>query len=106
MARFTHRLYLLLKRILFAISFVSGAASALSQPGVEAKPIDRVTELRQRLLDMDRRVGIAKGSSNAPTQRGKQGDSRDTEQHAQGPNWPNYWANWPNWNNWGNWTNY
>jgi Ni/Co efflux regulator RcnB len=107
-AQFMHRLRLLLKRILVAIPFVSGAASAPthSQPGIKTKPIDRVAELRQRLLDMDRRASVSQEPSNAHAQGDKQGNSRDAEQHAQGSNWPNYWADWPNWGNWGNWSNY
>jgi len=61
-----------------------------------AKPIDRVTEIRSRLLEADRSV-----PAPDDVERGRLGDA--PSRFAQyWRNWPNYWSNWPNWPNWRN----
>jgi len=63
---------------------------AKAPPGGEEPAIDRVDEIREKLLRNDRLEG-------------KRLEHRDgRQQMVQWYNWPN----WPNWGNWGNWPNW
>ena len=80
------------RRWLVVLALLPAAAGANAL--LAAPPIDRVDDIRARLL----------AASAAPA---------DTDEAPLGPlaawmNWPNWgkWANWNNWNNWGNWGNW
>jgi hypothetical protein len=96
-ARFDRGL-VLLRRSLFALAACIGLSPLGTQASsAEASPIDRVAEIRERLLQMDEDRGRDVADAGA---------SGRGERLAQWFNWPNLWANWPNWNNWGNWGNW
>ncbi len=68
------------------LAWVGGEAAA-STPPADRPAIERLDEIRQKLLDQDG------------------GPGADGERQAQWYNWPN-WGNWNNWPNWGNWLNW
>lgn len=84
----------LLRRVLLWISLLGmGASSAAVAPAQETKPIDRVVEIRTRLLAVQEKNMQDEDGATKPALI------------AQWPNWGN-WPNWSNWNNWGNWRNW
>ena len=91
----------LFARILLVLPFVSQGAMAATPPAHPERAIDRVAEIRQRLLEREG-SGDATGSSPAASPE----TSDRYAQWGNWRNWPNYWANWPNWGNWGNWRDF
>lgn len=84
------------RRVLFGLSVLwVGQAGALDQP-VGGLPIDRLAEIRAKLLDHDATLDEAAAHEVVSP------DSR-RERFAQWLNFPNYWNNWGNWGNWRNW---
>ena len=87
------------RHLVLALVTLAGFPSFTPATPGDARPIDRVTEIRSRLLEADRSV--------APEALGPDGLRDAPARLAQyWRNWPNYWANWPNWPNWPNWGNW
>jgi hypothetical protein len=81
-----------LQKVLAVVALFFGTAP-LGGVGPTRRPIDSVSEIRERLLQSDSL------SSEAPpgTTEGRV---------AQWPNWRNFWPDWPNWRDWANWPNW
>jgi hypothetical protein len=81
-------------RVVAGLLALCGVKTAWAAPRAP-EPIDRVTEIRERLLEHDERRAFG--------QTGDRGSDPDPTRVAQWINWPNYWRDWPNWGNWPNW---
>ena len=94
-ASFIQWLAAALRRAGLAMVFLPGVASAIEHK--DTSPIDRVVEIRNRLLAAD------DASSS--------GSCEEAPKLFAWGNWPNWndwsdWSNWPNWNDWPNWPNW
>ncbi len=83
----------MLRWLLMALPLIGSISPALARVAQLDHPaIERVDEIRQKLLELDR--------SSDPFR------NEQTAQWFNFPNWPN-WGNWGNWPNWGNfWRNW
>lgn len=81
------RLKARLRRLAVVLLVPAGAVHAT----IPVEPIDRIDDIRARLLDQ--------------AEQWCQGDDGSHAQWFNFPNWPNWnnWNNWRNWQNWGNW---
>jgi hypothetical protein len=88
------------RRLVLVLVTLAGFPPFVPAAPADAKPIDRVAQIRSRLLEADRSAPAPDGLAS-----GRLGDvPRHLAQYWR--NWPNYWANWPNWPNWPNWGNW
>ena len=88
------------RQLMLVVVTLTGFPSFAPAAPLDSKPIDRVTEIRSRLLAADRAALAPDGVEN---NRLGETPARLAQYWR---NWPNYWANWPNWPNWPNWRNY